>query len=184
MCNGDLGMYRVMPWALPSIVGGSTNDPAVPASVVESVGAPVVQSMAYRAFSSYNDEGQSIPPWKVDPGITVNIPISWNDKDAVSSVSCDFSLNGTVPLKMYLDKSGVKTLFSLNRSNSNLISNWGYVGSDRLAFTFIYTGETYDDSTGVTQYYQEGIALSSEYYTLTKIKFYDSSGNVIEEVSL
>ena len=105
MCNGDLGMYRVLPWSLPPILGGSAGgfvtdpgqgDPLAQAiiSLIKPDKATVTQSVS---LSNSGNSGS----YSATVTVKVILEATYANKDLIKSISSDFSAGTVSPTFTY-----------------------------------------------------------------------------------
>lgn len=160
MCNGDLGMYRVMPWSLPPIYGGQENTPKYEEPIA-SFGSTYI-TMA-------NDHDQ----------ITIWLQLRdviFNNKDLISSVSSDLKIPSSMTLE-YLDSNGDRQTGTFS-VNTDPISTTVYVPDSLVTLVYKY------NVTSKPSNFSSGRDQSVPSYTLTKFTIYNSAGTAIQEISV
>lgn len=177
MCNGNLGMYRVMPWAYPTIQGQSaggvsvdpTPEPTPEPQYFDFSGATVKFSSKTSNLvltGVHGEKGYPNVRYFADvAGVTV-IDNSSVSKISMEIVQNTLTVSPTTADGFTLDSSKNKILVVFSGINFN--------GSMIVRVFFYYNPETTIPYTGKTK-----ITLSG---TLkVKLKAFDASGNMLQE---
>lgn len=179
MCNGDLGMYRVMPWAYPTIpgqtAGGISVDPTpepepVPKGPYDF--SDLSMNWKYRTYN-YRPGGSNGDLVYVLIGYGINVTGGTvNDNSNVSSISIVIVNEGlSISPDSFTGNNGTHTVnnetFNL-QIDKNLSSNGG-------GYVFWFTGQE-----RVTSSYKE-IPFTLIGDLKVKLVVYDLNGEVLQE---
>ena len=178
MCNGDLGMYRVMPWAYPTIPGQSSGGASVDPIPPEPAGPYDFSNFTLKFLEGSSNIYTPYPDDHLEWGyscawIWTGSGLVENDTSNVSSISIKF-VSGNILT------DGGKTLpvSNLRLSYSHGISqSWsssripGYADRESAAFT-----RSYGDSNNLSGQVITG--FSSD--TTVLISVYNSNGELLQ----
>lgn len=179
MCNGDLGMYRVMPWAYPTIPGQSSGGASVD---------PIPEPTGPYDFSNYKVEFHQpfgniyTPGDKAEQGYFVgwfwgSSGLITYDTSNVSTISIIFK-SGSVTLDN--GKSIPVSQFKLNWA-AGMSETWSsnlMIGNDDACQAAVT--RSYGDSNNLAGAVVTG--FSSD--TVLQIDIYDSNGSLIQSAEV
>lgn len=165
MCNGDFGMYRVMPWALPPIQGGQENN--------------VISQDPVISHGTVYVTGYASNPTSMKAYINVKLQnVVYANKDLIKSISSDFkpdSSGMTISYRNTADKYLTGT-FIISSTNVNITS----VNDGDLWIQYVL-----NVSSGPGSWNSSGLPDTEAIgYSISKFTLYDSNGEVLQEIAL
>lgn len=184
MCNGDLGMYRILPWSLPPILGGSTGgfvtdpgqgDPLKQAiiSLKKPDKATVTQSV------SMTNTGLNSAGYSATVTVKVILEATYANKDLIKSISSDFSA-GTVSTTFSYKNAGTGSAISLTYSVVPKLASYK-VNDDSIELILKGTASGSVSAMNPSVSYAPSSTVA---YTLSTVNVHSLDGEIIQTLEV
>lgn len=179
MCNGDLGMYRVMPWAYPTIPGqssgGATVDPTPEPSYpydMSEITASFSSDRATVSYQGFSGGKRYCCNWMIKIAGLKEV-----DTTEVNSLKIIFTENTIAPSPNSFSYGGVTYTFDSSMNESELaipVSSSSEVRSYFLNYGFTPLLSSFPSEN-------PGVIVNRTGSLKLKIVAYNSNGDVIQE---